>query len=96
MSDTVILKLNDGTEILATAEEKNGVYICTDVLQIVSEPDATTGQMRMGFMEFMPYSSGQIAIPTNMAILTTPSEDLDNFYREKFGKIITTQSKIIL
>ena len=96
MSDTVILKLNDGTELLATAEEKTGVYMCTDVIQIITQPDSSTGQMKMGFADFMPYSTGQFAIPTNMAILTTPSEELNNFYAQRFGKIITSPSKIIL
>lgn len=96
MTDTVILKLNDGTELLATAAEKDGIYMCSDVLQIITAPDPESGQMKMGFADFMPYSTGQFAIPTNMAILSTPSEDLDNFYRERFGKIITTSSKIIM
>lgn len=96
MSDTVILKLNDGTELLATAAEKDGIYMCNDVIQIMAVPDQETGQMKMGFADFMPYSTGQFAIPTNMAILSTPSEELDNFYRERFGKIITKSSKIIL
>lgn len=96
MSDTVILKLSDGTELLTTAEDKNGVYMCSDVLQIVTVPDEKSGQMKMGFADFMPYSSGQFAIPTNMAILTTPTEELDNFYRERFGKIITASSKIVI
>lgn len=95
-TDTVILKLNDGTELLASAVEKDGVYMCNDVIQIMAVPDQSTGQLKMGFADFMPYSTGQFAIPTNMAILSTPSEELDNFYREKFGKIITNSSKIIL
>ena len=96
MSETIILKLNDGTELLCTAEEKNGVYMCTDVIQIITQPDNLTKQMKMGFVDFMPYSSGQFAVPTNMAILTTPSEDLSNYYAQRFGKIIANSGKIIL
>lgn len=96
MNDTIILKLNDGTELLATAEEKNGAYMCTDVIQIITKPDNLTKEMKMGFADFMPYSTGQFAVPTNMAILTSPSEALSNFYAQRFGKIITNPGKIIL
>ena len=93
---TLILKLNDGTELIASVEEKDGIYMCSDILQIMKVPDEATQQVRMALMEFMPYSDGNVAIPTNMAILATPSEDFENHYKERFGKIIAPSSKIIL
>lgn len=97
MSNTAILKLNDGTELLLTIDHKsNQSYICTDIIQILTAPDSATGQMKIGFADFMPYSNGQLEIPIGMAILSAPSDELDNFYREKFGKIITNSNKIVL
>lgn len=93
---TLILKLNDGTELIASVEEKDGIYMCCDVLQIVKVPDRETQEMRMALMDFMPYSDNNIAIPTNMAILATPNEDFENHYKERFNHIITPSSKIIL
>lgn len=98
MSNVLILKLNSGEELLTEVLEKNGIYLCSDVLQILSYPDEESGQLRMGLMEFMPYANkeGGVAIPTNMAIIAIPSDDLLNKYQEKFGKIITPSSKKII
>lgn len=93
---TLILKLNDGTELIASVEEKDGIYLCSDARQIMKVPDQESQQMHMALTEFMPYSDGNIAIPTNMAILATPKDDFENYYKELCGLIITPSSKIIV
>lgn len=95
----LILGLMTGEHLLATVDERQGAYLCTDVLQILAEPDPETGVYRMGFTQYMPYAdqSGGFAIPTNMCIIAMPTEEMKNFYSEKFGLIITPPTpKIIL
>jgi hypothetical protein len=91
------MKLISGEELIATVTEDSGQYIATDVLQIMSVPDEQTSTMRMGLVDFMPYSNGKgIAIPAAMCIVSFPSEDFLNHYKQKFGRIITPSSKIQL
>lgn len=94
---TLILKLTDGTEILATVTENPGTYFCSDILQIITDIDER-GQGRMGFVDFMPYADPKagFAVPTNMACVTMPSEELQDHYNKRFSKIITPGSKLQL
>lgn len=97
-TNILILKLNSGEELLTEAEEKNGVYLCQNPLLILGDIDEQSGQFRMGMTPFMPYAdaSGGVGIPTNMAIVAIPTEDLANHYREKFGMIITPGTQKII
>lgn len=94
---TLILKLSDGTELLASVKETPGAYFCTDILQIIVSVDES-GQGRMGMTDFMPYADpeGGLAVPTNMAIIAMPSAELLEHYNKRFSKIITPDSKILL
>jgi len=93
----VILKLIDGTEILATVTENAGSYFCRDILQLVTDVDER-GQGRMGLMEFMPYADKEagFAVPSGVTSIAFPNEDLLNHYNERFKKIITPSSKLTL
>lgn len=95
----LILKLADGTEIIATTnqQEESGAYICRDILTIMVTVDES-GRGQMGLMEFMPYADKKagFAIPHSMASITLPSEQLLNHYKERFSKIILPDSKIKL
>lgn len=97
-SNILILKLNSGEEIITEAHEANGVYVCENPLLIITAPDEEEGQMRMGLVPFLPFAdtSKGVAIPTNMAILALPTDDLANHYKQKFGKIITPPSQKII
>lgn len=86
----MVLKLSSGEEILS--EVDNSIefsYLLINPMLIMQDYDDATGKMRMGFMPFMPYVDGPIGVPTNMAIVGTPTEQLENSYKERFGKIIT-------
>lgn len=98
-TNILILKLTSGEELLTEVEERSGVYLCSKPLLILTDPDPSTGQMRMGFMEFMPFAKAEagMAVPSNMAIMAIPSDALANMYREKFGKIILpSKGKIVV
>lgn len=96
--DTLIVVLTNGTELLATVEEKQGVYLLSDVLQILQEMDEQSGSIRMGVVPYLPYSDpdGGIAVPTNMAIIAIPSPDMKKQYAARFSKIVMPESKIIV
>jgi hypothetical protein len=94
----IILGLMTGANIIATVEESTGAYLCTDVLEILTTTDEQ-GNGKMGIVPFMPFASqeGGFAIPTNMAIVATPTQELLDFYKRKFSVIITApDQKIIL
>jgi len=94
---TLILKLTCGTEIIATVREANGSYICSEILELITDMDAT-GAGRMALADFMPYSdpTAGFAVPTNMACITMPNEDLKDHYNKRFSKIITPETKLKL
>jgi len=97
--EILILALPSGEHLIAQVEERQGAYLCSDVIQILSDPDPKTGHMRMGFVPYLPFANAEagMAIPTNMAVMAVPSDDLANHYREKFGLIIAPPTpKIIL
>lgn len=93
----LILRLNCGTEILATVSQTDSAYICTDILQIMTDID-DSGNMRLGFGEFMPYSKKEagFAIPAGSCAIAMPSDALTEMYNKRFSKIITPDTKIIL
>ena len=95
----LILALSSGEHLLAEVNESNGAYVCMNAMQILSQPDEENGQMRMGLVQYLPFADpdGGIAIPTNMASIALPSNELKNHYSERFNLIITPPvSKIIL
>lgn len=93
----VILKLFDGTEILAEVTENSGSYFCRDILQLVTDVDER-GQGRMGLLEFMPYADKEagFAVPSSVASIAFPAKELLDHYNERFKKIITPSSKLTL
>lgn len=98
--DVLILALSSGEHLLTQVEASNdGSYLCSGVLQIMSDMDTSTGQMRMGLVPYLPFADPDagIAIPMTMAAIAIPSADLKNHYAEKFGLIITPpEPKIFL
>lgn len=96
--ETLILILNNGDQLIASVHEQNGAYVCEDVLSIIVQPDQESGRMQMGLIGYLPYAdmSAGIAIPTHMVIIAVPGNDLKTHYNQKFSKIITPTSKIIL
>lgn len=97
--DILILGLTSGEQILASVVETAGAYLCSDVLAIISRVNEATGEMSMGLSPFMPYADpeGGFIVPTIMATVAIPSEQLLRHYQQTFGKIITPpEPKIIL
>lgn len=94
-NDILILGLVSGEHIMGEVEERNGAYFVSDVVVILSEPDQATGKMRMGMMPYMPYAQNGVMVPAATTILASPTEELRNYYSEKFGKIITPSTSII-
>lgn len=90
------LRLNDGAELIAEVEETPTGYIAKDVLQLLSVHDEDNGQLKMAIVPFAPHTTGQFAIPFGMAIAGFPNDDVENMYKQRFGKIITPKSKIVL
>lgn len=96
--EILILILNSGEKLLANVSQGEGVYMCENVMQIMTDA-GETGQMRLGLMEYLPFANKEagLAIPTNMAAIAFPNDDLKLSYQTKFGLIITPPaSKIIL
>ena len=93
----VILKLVDGTELLAEVTENSGSYFCRDILQLVTDVDER-GQGRMGLIDFMPYSDKEagFAVPSSVTSIAFPSKELLDHYNERFKKIIMPSSKLTL
>jgi len=97
-SQISILALISGEHIIADVTTAEGFYFCTRPMQIGGEPDPTTGVMKMGIGDFMPYAdpAGGFAVPINMAILALPREQLLNAYQKAVGVIITPPTKQII
>jgi hypothetical protein len=93
----VILKLIDGTELLAEVSESSGSYFCRDILQLVTDVDER-GQGRMGLLEFMPFADKDagFAVPSATTAVAFPSKELLEHYNERFKKIIMPPSKLTL
>lgn len=99
MSDILILALSSGEHLVAQVDEQGGAYVCTDVLQIMTQEDPTNGSVRMCLAPYMPYAdqSGGLAVPTMMASVAIPSADLLSHYSERFGLVYAPPApKIIL
>lgn len=97
--EILILILGSGEKLLANVRMGDGAYMCENTLQIFSDVDESTGQMRLGMMEYMPYAErgADLAIPTSMAAITIPNEDMRANFQKKFGLIITPpEQKIVL
>lgn len=95
-TDILILALASGEHLIAEVAENGGAYVATNVLQIVQQIDESNGQIRMGLSVYMPFSTGEFAIPTSMAIVAIPSPDLKDHYSERFGLIITPNNQKII
>ena len=93
----LLLKLSDGTEVIGDIEEVEGqgVYSALNLLQIVTKQE--NGQMSIGLVPFMPYiaKETQTLIPTNMAIICQPSDNIVEHYNQMFSAIIVPKSKIV-
>lgn len=87
-TNILILVLANGDQLLGTVAESGGAYVVTDVLQILTRGDESTGQMSMGMVPYLPYATGDIAIPTHQCIVAVPNQELLNHYSRQFGKII--------
>jgi len=97
-SNILVLVLSNGDQILAEVEEHNGAYVCSNAMQILTRGDESTGQMSMGMVPYLPFTDGEIAIPTHMAILAIPNKELTRHYNKTFGSGIITppEQKIFL
>jgi hypothetical protein len=92
----LLLKLNDGTELIAdVSENTESAYVCSDILEIIT--DRSDDKQSIGLVPFMPYAdpTAGIAIPLGMAILTVPGERLKEHYNKIFSKIIVPESRIV-
>lgn len=96
--DIVVLVLPNGDQLICTVQETTGAYLARDILQIVTDPDVSTGQMRMMIVPYLSFCDpdGGVAIPTSTAIVAVPNEELLNHYNTHFGNIITPPSKKII
>ena len=97
--EVLILALSSGEHIICEVEDNAGVYFCINAMQIISRGDASLGKMEMGMIPYLPFAdpAGGIAIPTNMASLAVPTEDLKAHYSRMFGLVFTPPTpKIIL
>lgn len=96
-----ILVLTNGDQLLCsvTVDIVNNpyTYLVKEPLQIITHVDEN-GQGRMGIVPYLPYADvdAGIAVPTTMAILAIPSDELKNHHSERFGHIIAPSSKIIV
>lgn len=97
MSDVLVLVLTNGDQLLAQVEEQNGAYVGDNVLQILTRTDETNGKFDMRMVPYLPYTTGGIAIPTNLAIIAVPTDDLIDHYNRQFGLIVKPpEQKIFL
>lgn len=96
-TEVLVLGLMSGEHIIATVEESSGVYLCTDVLQIVTDFDHENGQTKSSAVPYMPFTSGAIGVPSSVTTMAIPNAELLEHYNQRFSKIISpTQQKIIL
>ena len=98
-SDILVLVLANGDTIIGEVTESGGAYLVVSPLQILTQPDEETGQVRMGIVDYLPFCNTEagIAIPTSTAVVAIPGEELITHYNTRFSKIITPPTpKIIL
>ena len=96
--DLLILALSSGEHLLATVTESGGAYVCSNVLQILSDIDQESGQMRLGAVPYLPFAdpNGGIAIPNNMASVAIPSKEMKEMYAKRFSLVYTPPTSIII
>jgi hypothetical protein len=96
--ETLILCLTNGDRIIADVEEHQGVYVCTNVLEIISDFDHETGAVRMGTGPYLPYADTArgVLVPTMTAVVAFPSEEIKEHHSTKFSKIIVPKAQSIV
>ena len=96
--DLLILALSSGEHLLATVVESGNAYVCSNVLQILSDVDQESGQMRLGTVPYLPFADpdGGIAIPNTMASVAIPSKEMKEMYAKRFSLVYTPPTSIIL
>lgn len=93
----LILLTSSGREIICKAEERQGAFACSDVLEILTQY-AEDGTMRMGLNKFMPYASDEagFAVPTATTVVALPGEQLLEQYKRAFSPIVLPEEKKIV
>lgn len=96
-TSTLILKLANGQTIVSDVEEGQGVFICTNIMELVESYD-DGGQLRMGMTKFMPYAADDapVSVPVIMAIIAIPGPELAAAHKRAFSKIITPETAGII
>lgn len=96
--ETLILCLTNGDRIIADVEEHQGVYVCTNILEIMTDYDPETGAGRMGTGTYLPFAdiSRGVLVPTMTAVVAFPSEELKEHHSTKFSKIIVPKAQSIV
>lgn len=94
-SNILVLGLASGEHIIAEVTPSNGAYACTNILQIITDT-SPEGNVSMGAVPYMPYTTGDLMVPTATTTVATPGEMLLQHYKKMFGKIILPESSIIL
>lgn len=92
-TNTLILGLPSGEQIIADVTVDGGSFMCSNVLEIMRQVD-DNGSMRMGLTPFMPYASteGGISVPLTSAVIAIPGAELRSAHQRAFSKIITPES----
>lgn len=98
--NVIILILASGEHLISSTKTTNDglAYLCSNVLQILSQGDPVSGQLQMGMVPYLPFSNPKdvIAIPTSITGIAAPSDELLAHYSERFSLIYAPASKIIL
>lgn len=96
-TEILILLLTSGQTIICKAEERQGAFACTDVLEIMSRYE-TDGSMKIGLNKFMPFASDEagLAVPTATTTVAMPGQELLAQYKKAFSKIIVPDEKKIV
>lgn len=93
----VVLKLASGEDVIADCVADDTNYYLENPVQIISYPDETTNQMKLGLLPFMPFCKRNgvclSRIGTHLAI---PDEGLVRSYKEFVTGIALPDNKIQL
>jgi hypothetical protein len=70
-TDTLVLVLANGDTIMGEVTETGGAYLVINALQILSESDPKTGQLKMGIVDYLPFcdTAQGLAVPTSTAVV---------------------------
>jgi hypothetical protein len=89
ITDTKVIRLISGEELMGSVEETDTTYIIKDVCQIAtSYADPTSATARIGLAPFLPYTHAKdgIEIKKDMVLFTLkPVNELLNEYSKVFG-----------